>query len=121
MYARGDSTSDTCTDDFPYTVFRAHAISTWASLNSTRLPIEMRDLYVFWSHFLRQHFDDKMLQEFRRCALADLARRPPIRFGAKKLVSFYKASIAQGQRIPVDVLGGLDEVTALIDAGRHLA
>lgn len=117
MFARGDPASGISTDDLPYTQFRAQAISSWDRLSSTTLPTEMRDLYVFWSHFLRQHFNESMHEDFRRCALADMARQPPIRCGARRLASFYSASIAQEQIIPVDVLAGLQEVTLLINAG----
>ena len=62
-----------------------------------------------------------MHEDFRRCALADMARQPPVRFGAKQLVSFYRASITEEQIIPVDVMTELQEVTRLIDAGRRAA
>lgn len=119
---QGEDASSNLVSDVPYTEFRAQALSSWGRNSSTGLSKDMKSLYLFWSHFLRHHFHGSMHEEFRRCALADLARQPPIRFGAKRLSMFYTASIASGKDIPLDASANLEQIMLLSSESRgHMA
>lgn len=71
--------------------------------------------YRFWAHYLRQRFNPDIYCDFRKSAMTDLARRPPILFGAQQLVSFYKAVISDCRSLPgVNLRHELQEASRLL-------
>ncbi|ROT37009.1 hypothetical protein SODALDRAFT_212790 [Sodiomyces alkalinus F11] len=58
----------------------------------------MITLYQFWSHYLVEHFEWGMFEEFRQQALSDLAREPLCALGLKHLVAFYESVLAKKAR-----------------------
>ena len=61
----------------------------------------MKVLYGFWSHFLRDHFNVRMYNEFRHLALQDAVHENTT--GLKNLIFYYNESILD-QKIISDTL-----------------
>lgn len=75
---------------------------------------EIENLYNFWSHFLIDHFNAKMYEEFRLCALQDAWKEAPALLGLSNLLKFYKFIIPNHRGALRDVfLRHFDEAKTL--------
>lgn len=73
-------------------------------------------LYQFWSHYLVEHFEWEIFQEFREQAVADLGREPSSIIGLKHFVALYETVLNKSSdTFPLD-----DSAQLLEDAKRLL-
>lgn len=84
------SVTESRIDDVPYLEFRSRALAQRRDTLAGSIPRDMISLYRFWSHFLAQHFDLEMFEEFRACAVEDATGEAISVVGLQNLVTFYQ-------------------------------
>src|SRR5262249_51365441 len=76
----------------PYLSFRADTLKHRSEAGPTNTP-ELETLYRFFSHFLRQQFNNSMYEEFKNLAIEDF--RSGVSMGLEYLFKFYEAKSLQ--------------------------
>ncbi|OHF01118.1 La domain-containing protein [Colletotrichum orchidophilum] len=104
MRVRGgeNSVAESHVDDVPYPEFRLLALSQRQDTFAGEISGDMISLYRFWSHFLPQHFDLEMFEEFRAYAVADATGETVNTTGLQNLIAFYEAILQEDEVYPLD-------------------
>lgn len=75
------------------------AIAQRQAANPGELPLSMKVLYKFWSHYLTENFNVSMYNEFKQIALEDAAAKIPSKFGYANLVQCYKSLLSFNSKV----------------------
>ncbi|KAK0633381.1 hypothetical protein B0T14DRAFT_560981 [Immersiella caudata] len=104
--ANGDTVSETDAESSvkskqpsrqPYMEVRKAALESRNSAHPGETPVQMRNLYRFWSDMLLKDFNCRVYTEFRDLAMADANGSVPALTGIKHLLDFYRKLIHDTQ------------------------
>lgn len=75
------------------------AIAQRQAANSGEVPVSMKVLYKFWSHYLTENFNVSMYKEFKHIAIEDATAKIPSKFGHANLVQCYKSLLSFNSKV----------------------
>lgn len=90
--------SDTSNDE-TYVELHERAMAQRLAASPGELPLSMKVMYKFWSHYLTENFNVSMYKEFKQAALEDAAAKIPSKFGYANLVQCYKSLLSFNSKV----------------------
>lgn len=78
---------------------RQRAIAQRQAASPGELPVSMKVLYKFWSHYLTENFNVSMYKEFKQTALEDATAKVPSKYGHTNLVQCYKSLLSLNSKV----------------------